>query len=327
MDASSSKVYALSAELPSSTAPVLFIVGPTAVGKSALALKLARTFDGEILSADSRQVYRYMDIGTAKPSVHERAQVHHHLIDILDPDQRYSLALFLDLARRAIQDTHSRKVLPIVVGGTGQYIWALLEGWQVPRVPADPALREMLEQEAGTDGGTSLYQRLRVVDPQAADRIDPRNLRRVIRALEVYHSAGTPASQLRRKETPPYRCLVIGLTISRKALHLSIDRRVDSMMSNGLVDEVRSLIERGYSPDLPAMSSMGYKQIRTHLEGGITLEQAVQRTKYETHRFARQQHTWFRLDDPRIEWLEPGPETEAAAKTLVERFLNERKGL
>ena len=317
----------MSTGLPSSTTPVLFIVGPTAVGKSSLALKLANAFDGEIVSADSRQVYRFMDIGTAKPSADDRAEVRHHLIDILDPDQPYSLALFLDLAHQAIQDIHSRKVLPIVVGGTGQYIWALLEGWQVPHVPTDPGLREKLEREAEQAGTATVYQRLREVDPQAADRIDPRNLRRVIRALEIYHFAGTSSSDLRRRETPPYRSLVIGLTIVRKTLYQSIDHRVDAMVESGLVEEMRGLIEKGYRPDLPAMSSMGYKQVGMYLGGNLTLEQAVQQTKYETHRFARQQYTWFRQDDPRIEWLEPAPEMEAMAESLVVGLMNEEKGL
>ena len=297
--------------------PVLFIVGPTAVGKSALAVNLARAFDGEIVNADSRQVYRYMDIGTAKPSPEDRASVPHHLVDILDPDQDFSLAMFLDLARGTIQDIHARGRLPIVTGGTGQYTWALVEGWRPPHVPPDPQLRQQLQRDAGLDGGKALHERLQGVDPETASRIDPRNLRRVIRALEVYNATGAAPSTLRGKGHPPYHPFIVGLTTNRDTLYSRIDRRVEEMMQQGFVAEVEGLLKRGYSPDLASMSSMGYRETALHLRGELTLKESSQRIKHETHRFVRHQYTWFRLKDPRVHWLEAGPDADRQAADLV----------
>ena len=307
--------------------PVLFIVGPTAVGKSALAVHLALRFGGEIVNADSRQVYRGMDIGTAKPLPDDRARVPHHLIDIVEPDQEFSLPRFLELARSAIQDIHGRGGLPIVAGGTGQYVWALLEGWQVPEVPPDPRLRRDLEEVGRREGPDALYKRLRDVDPEAASRIDPRNQRRVIRGLEIYHAAGSTAPSSRRKRPPPYLPFVIGLTLERNALYDRINRRVDEMLERGLVPEVKELLRTGYSPDLPCMSSMGYREVALFLQGELTLDEAAQRAKYETHRFARRQHTWFRSDDSRIRWLEAASGVDLDAVTLVEDFLRGPAGV
>ncbi len=301
--------------------PLIAIVGPTAVGKSTLALHLPHIFGGEIVSADSRQVYKGMDIGTAKPSLQERSQVPHHLIDILDPDQPYSLESFLQLAHHAIQDIHSRGALPLVVGGTGQYLWALLEEWRLPPSTPDGVLRSQLEEEAQTNGVHALHDRLKEADPEAAATIDPRNVRRVIRALEIYQSTGKLPSKLRTKEPSPYRVLIIGLTLERKELYRRIDCRVDMMMEMGLLEEARGILERGYSPSLPAMSSIGYKEMMLHLSGQLTLEEAVRRIKFETHRFVRRQYTWFSLKDPRIRWLEAAPDTNHQAQVLVERFL------
>ena len=300
--------------------PIVAIIGPTAVGKSAMGIHLAAAFEGEVVNSDSRQVYRSMDIGTAKPSAEDRSRVPHHLIDILDPDQDFSLALFLQIARSAVQDIQTRGKLPILVGGTGQYVWAFLEGWQVPQVPPDPDLRKSLEKEASLEGSETLYKRLQEVDPQAASRIDPRNLRRVIRALEVYQAAGTAPSN--QKDEPRLSSLILGLTTDRRGLYDLIDTRVDQMLANGLVEEVQALMDKGYSPDLPSMSGMGYKEIAQHLQGDLTLEDAVQRIKHETHRFARHQYTWFRLSDKRINWLDGGPYSTARASTLVDEFLS-----
>ena len=309
--------------MPGPGASVLFVVGPTAVGKSALALHLALAFNGEIVNADSRQVYRSMDIGTAKPSPGNRERVRHHLIDILDPDQDFSLAVFLHMAREAVQDIQNRGKLPIVAGGTGQYIWALLEGWQVPHVPPHARIRRELEDEARRDGADALYQRLREVDPQTASMMDPRNLRRVIRALEIYLTTGAAPSSLRRKHAPSHRSFVIGLTLDRKALYGKIDRRVDDMLRRGLVEEVQDLLRAGYSPGLPCMASMGYREAALYLNGELTLEEASQRIKYETHRFARRQYAWFRPADPRIHWVEAGLDVDRRAEDLAEKFLRE----
>ena len=310
----------------SDSPPLLFIVGPTAVGKSALALNLALAFNGEIVNADSRQIYRFMDIGTAKPSLEDRAKVPHHLIDILDPDQGFSLSTFLELAQGAIADIQGRGKLAIVCGGTGQYIQALLGGWKVPKVPPDPQLRAKLEDEANRGGTEALYQRLLEIDPESASRIHQRNLRRIIRALEIYEVTGTPASELRARQYPPFRSLIIGLTTSREELYTRIDHRVDDMLKNGLVEEVRHLHQLGYSASLPSMSSMGYKEIILLLKGDLSLEEAAQRIKYETHRFARRQYAWFRLRDPRIQWLETGPDVNHRAEVLVSDFLREQRG-
>lgn len=303
-------------------AQVLTIVGPTAVGKSALALHLASRFDGEIVNADSRQVYRGMDIGTAKPSPEERSQVPHHLIDILNPGQDFSLALFLTYAGEAISDIQARNKLPIVTGGTGQYIWGLLEGWQVPLVPPDPELRQTLEKLAQLEGFAALHNQLHRIDPASADRIDPSNLRRVIRALEVYQFTGKPPSHFRHKITPPYHSHVIGLSLPRDPLYRRIDTRVDKMVESGLVQEVQNLLDAGYSSESPCMLSMGYKEIAMQLKGELTLEEACQRIKYATHRFARRQFAWFRGSDSRISWLEADSELGGNAELLVEQFMS-----
>ena len=310
----------------STNPPVLYVVGPTAVGKSALAMHLAFAFDGEIVNADSRQVYRFMDIGTAKPSTNDRTNVPHHLIDILNPDQEFSLAKYLDLAHEAVQDIQRRSMLPSVAGGTGQYIWALLEGWQVPHVPPNLQLRRQLEDLVQREGAATLHKQLVNLDPESAARIDPRNVRRIIRALEIYQATGSPPSALRSKTPPHQRPLIIGLTMARDALYRRIDRRVDEMLEMGLLDEVDGLLSSGYESDLPSMSGMGYKELALHLRGEITLEEATQRIKYETHRFARRQYPWFRLSDERIHWLEAGAEVNILAEALVKEFIRAGSG-
>ncbi len=294
---------------------LIAIVGPTATGKTELAIALAQELGGEIVGADSRQVYRFMDIGPAKPTPAEQAAAPHHLIDIVDPDQEFSLALFQDLALRAIQDIRSRGKLPILVGGSGLYVWAVLEGWSIPNVPPSPEVRRGLEARAGVEGNETLYRELEELDPRAARQIDPRNVRRVIRALEVCQATGRPFSELREKTPPDFHPLIIGLTAERSALYQRIDGRVDRMIEEGLVEEVKGLRDRGYSMTLPAMSGMGYRQIGQFLDQEMSLEDAIQRIKFETHRFARHQYGWFRLSDERIHWFEAG--TTAADEVLT----------
>jgi tRNA dimethylallyltransferase len=300
--------------------PLLAIVGPTAVGKTALSLRLAQDFEGEIVSADSRQVYRGLDIGTDKPTHEQQALAPHHLIDLVDPDEILSLAKFQDLAYATIDSIHQRHCLPLLVGGTGQWVWAVVEGWGIPRVAPDPDLRAELEAQAEAIGRVALHAQLAEVDPEAAQKIDPRNLRRVIRALEVYRKTGLPISQHQRKQAPPYHTLLVGLTRPRQELYQRIDRRIDQMMELGLLAEVEALVRVGYSWDKPAMSGLGYRQIGQYLRGEVTLEEAVGLIKKETRRFVRQQYNWFRLDDPRIHWFEISErETELyeAIKDLV----------
>jgi len=282
----------------------LVIVGPTAVGKTALSLHVAEALDGEIVSADSRLFYRGMDIGTAKPSSEERARVFHHLINIAEPDDTVGLAEFQERAYSAIADVHARGRLPLLVGGSGQYVRAVVEGWCIPRVPPDSALRAELEAQAKRDGAEQLHARLVRLDPDGAQRIDPRNLRRVIRALEVCLLTGQPISEQQRKRPPPYRILQVGLTMERAALYARADRRVEAMMAAGLEDEVRRLLEAGYGWDLPAMSGLGYVQFRPYFEGQATLEEVVAEIKRATHRFVRHQYNWFRLSDPAIRWFD-----------------------
>ncbi len=303
---------------------VIAIVGPTAIGKSKLALSLAQTFDGEIVSADSRQVYRYMDIGTAKPSPEERALIPHHLIDVVNPDETFSLALYQPLAYKAMEDILQRGKLPLVVGGSGLYVWSVLEGWHIPQVPPDYDFRRQMEERAAREGGDSLYRHLERVDPTAARKIDPRNLRRVIRALEVYEATHAPFSQLQGKKSPPFNTLILGLTTHRDELYKRIDHRVNNMIKQGLVEEVEALADRGYGFELPAMSSVGYKQIGQLLQGKGDLATAIQQIKFETHRFARHQYAWFSLKDPRICWFDIPEQVESNILPLAEKEIKER---
>jgi tRNA dimethylallyltransferase len=303
-------------------APLIVIVGPTGVGKSALALELARVLPSEVISADSRQIYTGLDIGTAKVTPAEQAQVPHHLIDCVAPDEDFSLAEYQEQAYACLVGIWQRGRWPLLVGGTGQYVRAVVEGWRIPRVPPDPELRAELYAEAEQKGGPALYARLLALDPGAADLIDARNVRRVVRALEVCLATGRPFSEQRGKDPPPYDVLQVGLTMERQALYARVDARIQSMIERGLVDEVRSLVERGYDWTLPAMSSLGYIQFKGYLEGTASLSECVALTKKATRRFIRQQYNWFRLGDPRIRWIDvgqtvPGPQ---AVEWIQQRF-------
>lgn len=303
------------------------IVGPTGIGKSKLALHLAQTFAVELVSADSRQVYRFMDIGTAKPNREELSFIPHHLIDTINPDENFSLAQYQSLAYKAIADIQQRDKLALLVGGSGLYVWSVLEGWQIPKTPPDRELRRNLENQAAEVGKDKLYQELMAIDPVAAQRIDPRNVRRTIRALEVSKSTDKPFSQLQHKKAPSFDSLIIGLTTDREELYRRIDRRVDRMVEQGLAAEVKKLVEMGYGFDLPSMSAVGYKQIGMYLRGDITLDDAVQQIKFETHRFVRHQYNWFRLKNDRIKWfdIKSNPEPEIVA--LVSGFTREKKNI
>jgi len=284
--------------------PLVAIVGPTGVGKSRLALHLAGLFHGEIVSADSRQVYRYMDIGTAKPSPQQLSQIPHHLIDIINPDDDFSLAQYQELAYQAISDIQRRDRLPFLVGGSGLYVRAVLEGWQIPGVSPDLEFRYNIEKRVDESGIDGLYEELVSVDPEAASKIDRRNVRRVIRALEVYAKTKKPFSNLGQKKAPDFNPIIIGLTADRAELYLIVDRRVDEMMERGFVKEVENLLKMGYHVNLPAMSGIGYRHIGEFLKGTISLEDARQSIKTETHRFIRHQYAWFRLNDKKIHWFD-----------------------
>ena len=282
---------------------VLFVVGPTAAGKTELAVRLSAELDGEVVSADSRQVYRFMDIGTAKPTAEQRAAAPHHLIDLVAPDQQYSLSLFLRQARAAIDEVRLRGRLPIVAGGTGQYVRALLEGWRVPEMEPDPRVRREMEARVEAEGVEQLHRELAAVDPAAAARVEASNPRRVIRALELYGGTEPPAAQPAAVK-PGFEAVVLGLTLEREALYWRVDDRVDRMIGEGWVGEVDGLLQRGHTRELSSMSGIGYSELAAHLEGEMPLDEAVQRTKYRTHRFVRQQYNWFRLSDPSVTWFD-----------------------
>lgn len=301
-----------------SPTPLVAIVGPTAVGKSALAVRLAQKFHGEIVSADSRLVYRGMDIGTAKPTPAERCGVPHHLIDMVNPDEAFSLSDYQHHAYMTIAAIHARGNTPILVGGSGLYVRAVLEGLALPRVVPNPARRAELEHL----DAHALYAQLVHLDPIAATRIDPRNKRRVIRAIEVCEASGKPISALQTRVAPDYRILLIGLTMPRDQLYERINARVDTMIEAGLVAEVRGLLEHGYSAELPAMSGLGYRQIALYVNGVVPLAEAVRLLKRDTRRFVHHQYSWFHLDDERIHWFDVSSPHELAIQELVARHLH-----
>ena len=287
---------------------VAVLVGPTAVGKTLAAIQLAEAVNGEIISADSRYLYRGLDIGTAKPSPDERARVAHHLIDVTTPDQPWSLADYQRAAYAAIDSVLNRGRLPLLVGGTGQYVRAVTDGWQVPPgAPAGP-LRVELEQLLDKDGVAALVDRLRQVDPESAAVIDLRNPRRVIRAIEVAVTTGNSFVAQRRKSPPLFESVWLGLWRPRPELYARIDARIAAMLAAGLVAEVEGLVAQGYGWELPAMSAVGYRQIGLYLRGKSSRDEAVRAIQQATRQFVRRQANWFKMDDPAIHWVRASPE-------------------
>lgn len=286
--------------------PLVVIVGPTAVGKTEISIQLAGGLDGEIVSADSRLFYRGMDIGTAKPTPEELRRAPHHLIDVADPRTIWSLALFQQAAASAINAIHARGHLPMLVGGTGQYIHAVTHGWTPPVTGPDTRLRVELQAAAKQKGYLALYEELQTLDPVAAGKIDPRNLRRTIRALEVIRLTGKKFSDQSGKTDSLYRLLTIGLTRPRLELYARVDARIESMFAAGLLDEVQRLLDSGCSPDLPTMSAIGYRECVNVLAGRMDVEQAKLEMRRLTRIFVRRQANWFKLDDPSIHWFEVG---------------------
>ena len=300
---------------------LIAIVGPTGIGKTKLAIQLALRFNGEIINADSRQIYRYMDIGTAKPSKEELRTVPHHLVDIIEPNLEFSLPEYQKLTNDMVNDIQSRDKLPFLVGGSGLYVWAVLEGWVVPKVAPDVMFRRALEKKAEIGQGAELYQELQRIDPAAAEKIDPRNVRRVIRALEVNKLEDLKFSQLQQKQPPPFQSLIIGLTANRTELYRRADERVDEMIKHGFVEELSALLKMGYNLHLPAMSSIGYREIGQFIHGELTLDEATYKIKTGTHRFIRHQYAWFRLKDERIKWFDAEKMTVGEIVSVVEWFV------
>lgn len=312
--------------------PVILIIGPTAVGKTETAIRLAERMHGEIVSVDSRLFYRGMDIGTAKPSQEEMARAPHHLIDIVNPDETLSLAAFQQMARDVIAKIHERGHLPFLVGGTGQYVRAVTEGWSPPEVKPDERMRDELgrlalshaegmREERGVDW---LHEKLKMLDEESASRIDPRNFRRTIRALEVIFTTGKKFSEQRGRGDSPYRIVSIGLSRPRGELYRRVDERIEKMFADGLLDEVKGLLERGYSPDLPGMSAIGYRECVGVVKGLMTLEQAKVEMRRLTRVFVRRQGNWFKASDPSIRWFEAGQASLSEIEAFVRNSLEKR---
>lgn len=298
--------------------PLLAIVGPTAVGKTRAAVAVARLLGGEIVSCDSMQVYRGMDIGTAKPTSAEMAGVPHHLLDVADPDHEFSVAEYQSLAAAAIQDIQRRGRLPLLVGGTGLYLRAVLHDYYLSGPGPDPAVRRRLRRLAAEGGEDALHRQLAAVDPDAAARIHPHDVKRVIRALEVYEQSGRTLTEFRRltPDRPRYDQLLVGLQLDRTGLYQRINERVDEMMAAGLLAEVRGLLAGGCHPGLYALQSLGYRQLIQHLQGSLTLEDTVTLIKRDTRRFAKRQLSWFRREQD-LHWLDASrPPTELVAEIV-----------
>jgi len=299
---------------------ILLILGPTATGKSALAIELAKELNGEIISADSMQVYRGLDIGTAKPSKEERKSVPHHLIDVKDPDEPWTVSDFTSRANEIISRLHKEGELPIIVGGTGLYLNSFLEGYSFPITEANPALRARLEKEEAP----ALWDRLNKVDPEAAKKISKNDKKRIIRALEVFEGTGKPISKLQKRSpvAGKYNVIMIGLNTEREKLYQKINERVDKMIDAGLVDEVKTLLSKGYNRKLTSMQALGYKEMIDHLEGKMPLKETIDLMKQKTRNFARRQMTWFRRFDG-VKWF--GSEIAIRPEKIREYIVNSFK--
>jgi len=298
---------------------VLAIVGPTAVGKSELALEVAEEISAEIVSIDSVQIYRQMDIGSAKPSSEALARVPHHMIDVAEPGETMSVADFRQKARDAIADILQRQKVPLLVGGSGLYFRAVVDPLEFPAT--DPRVRAAVQQMADDEGAEMLYLRLKQLDPAAALRIEPENVRRTVRALEVIELTGRKFSEFRAawdEYESIYSLKVAGLTLPKEELNRRIDERVDELIASGLVDEVETLVGAGFSDSLTSRQALGYAQLLDHLEGKISLEEAIAEIKRKTRRFARRQLNWFKAD-PRVRWFEGDP--QSAKRFLVQELI------
>ena len=303
--------------------PILVIVGPTAVGKTELAVKVAQRLNAEIISADSMQIYRGMDVGTAKPTPEEQGGIVHHMIDVVDPDQDFTVAQYQEMVEEILASISARGKRALLTGGTGLYVKAVIDGFDFPAQPEDFQLRRQLQQIAQTQGPKALHDKLQRVDPVSARRLHPNDVRRVIRALEVYEVTGTPLSELleRQEHRPPrHEALFFGLTRPREELYLRCDQRVDLMLEQGLLDEVKQLLERGFDQRGTALQAIGYKELIGYLQGQYDWEEGIRLLKRNTRRYAKRQYTWF-LRDRRIQWIDVstvGP--EQAVEEIVSEY-------
>ncbi|MEJ2730735.1 MAG: tRNA (adenosine(37)-N6)-dimethylallyltransferase MiaA [Deltaproteobacteria bacterium] len=304
---------------------IIIICGPTGVGKTTVAIDLAQHLEGQIIGADSMQIYKFMDIGTDKPTTEERARVVHHLVDFLQPDEHFDAAQYAARARAKIIELDQQHITPIVVGGTGLYIKALLHGLFDEKV-SDPKIRDRLKSEAGEHGILSLYERLSRLDPETADRLHPNDTYRILRALEVVEATGRAISKHHQKHgffDRPFYYLKIGLNLDRALLYELINRRVDAMISAGFLDEVKGLLARGYSADLKPMQSIGYRHMVDFIENRLNWTECVRTLKRDHRRYAKRQLTWFRAD-PEIIWKEPQQVEEI--KLLIVEFMTKNGG-
>lgn len=301
---------------------VIVIVGPTAVGKTDLSIFLAEQLNSEIVSADSRYLYRGMDIGTAKPSPEILEKVTHHLINVAAPDEIWSLGKFLDEVHNAIEIIHQKGKLPLLVGGTGQYIRAILKGWKPPAIAPDPLLRSYIEDWLRQYNAQEIRKKLALLDPELAQTIDIRNMRRIIRALEVIYKSGKRYSTLRQVQESNYEFFVIGLTLPREILFKRVDERIDKMIEAGFIDEVRQLMESGYERDLPSFSAIGYRELMNVVDNKITLEEAITIIRRKTRILIRRQANWFRLDDPQIHWFPANENHELLVLQSIRQWLH-----
>lgn len=285
--------------------PLVVIGGPTASGKTALSVALAKKIGGEIVSADSMQIYKYMDVGSAKPTEEEKEGVPHHLMDVCMPTENFSLGDYLVLARKAIEDIHSRGKMPIVVGGTGLYINSLINNIELSDETDTSKIRETLTQFVNSEGIDALHARLREIDPESADRIHPNNVKRVMRAIEIYEATGkTMTETMEESKRPPiYKSFQYGIDYDREVLYDRINKRVDIMIGQGLVDEVKKLIEMGCTMENTSMQGIGYKEVFDYIEGKTSLDEMAEEIKQATRRYAKRQLTWFRRND--MTWLKP----------------------
>jgi tRNA dimethylallyltransferase len=295
---------------------ILAIIGPTASGKTILGVVLAHQYNGEIVSADSRQVYRGMDIGTGKPTIAEMDGIPHHLIDIRDPNEDYTVAEYKSDAIAAISDILSRGKLPILVGGTGLYIRAVVENLDIPEVKADPALRTQIENEIRRDGLESVFKKLLERDPDAEGIVDPKNPRRVVRALEVAITTGEPFTAQRKKQPPLFASLTLGLNPAPEELRARINTRVDRMISDGLENEIRTLIKK-YGANATAFNAIGYREIIGYINGALSLADAIAEIKLNTWHYAKRQMTWFKKDKA-VQWVNDPAEALLACKVFLE---------
>jgi tRNA dimethylallyltransferase len=284
--------------------PVIVILGPTGAGKTDFSLRLAEAIQGEIISADSRLFYRGMDIGTAKPTKEEMQRIPHHLIDVCTPEINWSLALYQEAIHILLDEIHGRQKIPLMVGGTGQYIKAVVDGWKLPEQEPDDHLREILEQIADEKGKEAMYKILVRMDPQTQQYVEYQNTRRVVRALEVILRTGRSFSDLRQTKKVPYSIFQIGIKRDRKTLYERIDQRIEKMFDDGFIEEVKTLLAKGYSRNLPSMSAIGYREVCAYLAGEISFDEAILLMKRYTRQYVRRQANWFKENDPRIHWMD-----------------------